>query len=301
MSLVLAPLTGRVLKELNKRKLDPVDAVPTMLPLWNKLCRDEGGGVGLARGWHVVVAGNTGLGKSLLGLNLAAAAIENGERVGYISLEMSEAQLATRLQAIVGAVDIRKLEHGVGFDLSEATKAADAVESIREDTGGCVYTNDSPIYELAGIIEAMDLLSGEYGCRFFVVDYLQLAWTGTADSLLRQITEVSHAVRKTAQQLGVVSIGISQLNRSTSAQKESPIAQGLMGGSSLENDADQVLIFDHTTYKPEADRSATVDLLLRKNRHGAVGKIPCRWDYRTLRLEEEPQAWGDLNREDNRL
>lgn len=294
---ILAPLTGKVLRQLNQQKLEPVDAVPTMLPSWNKMCRDEGGGVGLARGWHVVVAGNTGLGKSLLGLNIAAAAIRHGERVGYISLEMSEIQLATRLQAIVGASDVQKLEHGTTFDLDEANRAADAVDSVHSETGGFVITNDEPVSTLSDILEVMDLLNLEQACSYFVIDYLQLAWTGSADNLLQQITAVSHAVRSAAKRLGVVSVGVSQLNRSISSQRESPIVQGLMGGSPLENDADQVLIFDHTTHKPAPDRSATVDLLLRKNRHGATGKIPCRWDYRTLRLEEV-HDWSEVNRED---
>ena len=80
MSATFSGLTGMVLRHINKVKLDPVDAVPTPLPGWNNHCRDEGGGVGIARGWHVVVAGNTGLGKSLLSLNLAAGAIKHGHK-----------------------------------------------------------------------------------------------------------------------------------------------------------------------------------------------------------------------------
>ena len=71
---------GPTLRQFVRDAQKPVEAVPTPLPSWNAACRDEGGGVGLARGWHDVVAGNTGQGKSLFALNVAASAIRHGDR-----------------------------------------------------------------------------------------------------------------------------------------------------------------------------------------------------------------------------
>jgi hypothetical protein len=34
------------------------------------MCRDEGAGIGLARGWHVTLAARSGAGKSILGGNI---------------------------------------------------------------------------------------------------------------------------------------------------------------------------------------------------------------------------------------
>lgn len=45
------PVLGATLEEFIRDAQRPVDAVPTPLPTWNQSCRDEGGGVGLARGW----------------------------------------------------------------------------------------------------------------------------------------------------------------------------------------------------------------------------------------------------------
>ena len=90
------PLLGGTLDALLERKQAPVDAVPTPIPAWNRVCHDEGGGLGLARGWNVTVAGNTGHGKSLLALNIGASAIRHGERVAFHSIEMSLMQLTTQ-------------------------------------------------------------------------------------------------------------------------------------------------------------------------------------------------------------
>ena len=65
-AVVKAPCaTASLLKEGEPRRhfaeqAKPVDAVPTPLPTWNMHCRDDGGGVGLARGWHVTIGAATG-------------------------------------------------------------------------------------------------------------------------------------------------------------------------------------------------------------------------------------------------
>ena len=91
---------GQITKHMENLEL-PVEAIPTPFPMWNQQCRDEGGGVGLALGWHVVIAGSTGHGKSLLAIGMAAKAIMDGETVAFMSLEMSTPQLASRLYAIL--------------------------------------------------------------------------------------------------------------------------------------------------------------------------------------------------------
>lgn len=103
---------GYELAALNKAKLEWTSdmVLPTPYSAWNGVCGDEGGLTGLARGWHVMVAGNTGMGKSLVAINLAAYAVKNGEKVGIISLEMSKPQLMTRYLAIHTGLPIRKLE-----------------------------------------------------------------------------------------------------------------------------------------------------------------------------------------------
>jgi replicative DNA helicase len=282
------PLMGERLEALIREKRAPVDAVATMLPRWNRACRDEGGGVGLARGWHVIVGAASGAGKSLFALNLVATAIQHGERVAFISLEMSSAQLATRLLAIVSAMDVRRLERGAGFDERSAREAKAALDQIHERTGGVVYVNQRPMHRLADIIAAFRAEHEQHGCRVVVTDYLQLAWLGTAGSMFENIQQVSHTVRQLAVDLGVVSIGLSQFNRETTTNRgQAPTMHGLMGGSVLENDSDQVLLLDHTSYELEGLSSATVKVKLAKNRHGQQLEIPVRWDYRTLRVREQ--------------
>jgi len=75
-----------------------------------------------------------------------------------------------------------------------------------------------------------------------------------------------------------------------------------MGGSAIENDSHQVLLFDHSRFERQG-QTANTWLIIDKNRHGAVTDIPVQWDYTNLRLlprsqtiEEQEQEHGRLTR-----
>lgn len=284
------PVGEASLKALWLKNQEPVSAVATMLPSWNQMCRDEGGGEGLAHGWHIGLAGRTGAGKSIIGLNVAAHAAKKGHKVGYLSLEMSRDQLVTRSLAIVSGVPVRYLEPGKTYNEDRFQEAAQLwVDQIDQ----MLYVNPLPITTLEQVERAIRVAHEEAGVRVFITDYLQLAWVAGAKSLVDQITEVSHTIRGLAQKLKVVSVGLSQFNRETSKSKDRPDVTGLMAGSSLENDSDQVVLLDHTTYKKVSERSAIQELLLAKNRHGPIGRIAVQWDYETLRITETDERLED--------
>ena len=242
----------------------------------------------MALGWHVTVAGNTGHGKSLVALNMVHAAMKAGKRVGFISLEMSHAQLVTRLMAIVSGISVQRLEHGSGYSPEDAKSAQAFFKRQYMQNGGTMFVNTDPVSSLDEVEDGFRYLQ-EDGCKIIFTDYIQLVWAH-AKERTEQITEVSHKLRGLAAELGVVSVALSQYNRATSATKESPSPQGLMGGSALENDSDQVLLLDHSTYERTSAASATCDLIIGKNRHGSSGAIPIRFDYKTLQVTEVVEA-----------
>lgn len=285
-------LSGQKLDELLVLKQRPIDAVPTPFSQWNHRCRDFGGGVGLARGWHITVAANTGNGKSVCSLNIAHTATEHGERVGFISLEMFWTQLATRYMAIVSGEKIDLLEPGSHLDPKAHKRAQRAIEELKERTRGALWCNERHISSLDDILDAMDYLYGVRGCRTMIVDYMQLAKVIGVSDRLEAVTRISGEVRGFGHQYRLVTIGLSQFNRETSKDYDNPpTPQGLMGGSPLENDSDQVMLIDHTNYtRSKTENTARQRFILGKNRHGAVGTIECEWDYNTLRVREVPTA-----------
>lgn len=280
------PLDEESADQLVEEKLQPADAVPTPFGTWNRACRDEGGGQGVARGWHVTIGARTGTGKSVLGANLVRSAIEGGERVGFISLEMSRRQLDTRQLAIISGEPVRRLETGKHFDEHALRRAVRRVQEIRATTGGRVYRSPELLRGIADIEGAITFLrNGPPGCRFFVVDYIQLAGDPNDPA---SITDVSHRVRQLARDLDVITIGLSQFNRDTFKRGGRPTIHDLMGGTAIESDSDQVLILDHTRIERSAAPTEGWEsyLILAKNRHGPQVEIPVRFDSRTLRFTE---------------
>lgn len=271
-------LDERRLAALLDQKLRPIDAVPTPFPAWNRSCRDEGGGAGLARGWHVLAAARTGVGKSILALNIAVRAMMAGETVCFVSLEMAQPQVETRLLAIMANEPIHALEKGPFFDHDAYARASRRILEAR----GKFVTNREPIHNIDAVVRSIQFNHQVHGARFFVVDYLQLAGNPNDPE---SITTISHAIRRQARDLQVVTFGLSQFNRSTSVLKETPTVHGLMGGSELENAADQIALVDHSKVV-EGDNCWTTNLLLAKNRHGPGGDIPIRFDRRTLQMRE---------------
>jgi hypothetical protein len=306
--MVFDPIVGDTLVSLLQEKLAPIEAVPTPIPAWNALCRGAGGGIGLARGWFVTVGANTGTGKSLVALNLAAEAIKHGEVVTFLSLEMGRSELATRLMAIVSGESVVSLEQGPSFHFPAYERAAASLDDLRRDTGGYVLVNRRPLSKLTDVVACIRHYHETTGSKYFCVDYLQLAWTQATHSIHERIELVAHQLRDITHSLGITLVALSQFNRQTSANRaERPVAQGLMGGSAVENDSHQVLLLDHSRWERRGDEADTW-LIVDKNRHGGVQDIPVRWDYRTLRLvprvpnaEESEQIHGRASRLMGRL
>lgn len=277
-------LTGATLDAILTEKLANIDAVPTMLPDWNALCRGGGGGVGFARSWMITIGANTGTGKSLIGLNLAAEAIKHGEVPTLISLEMGRSEMATRLMSIVSGESVTLLEQGSSFDGAAYERARESLNAIRRATGGHVLVNRRPISKLTDIVACVKHHVETFGSRYFIIDYLQLAWTANAHTIQERMELVSHQIREMTHQHNIVTVALSQFNRQTSAMREErPVAQGLMGGSAIENDSHIVALFDHSRFVRYGNYADTW-LIIDKSRHGPVADLPVRWDYRTLRL-----------------
>lgn len=293
-------MLGEHLMELMKKKLQPIDAVPTCLPTWNQVCRDDGGGVGLARGWHIILAAASGKGKSVGACNLAAAAAVRGERVTYITLEMSQGQLETRLLSVASGVPIRMLEQGKDFNEAAFREACRRMAEIHETTGGLVSVNRRIIRQLPDILDAIRYNYEVHGSRYFILDYLQLAWVGRADDLYTRIVEVSGAVANLAHDLPAVHVGLSQFNRDTTKGNPRPAKEGLMGGSSLENDADQVVLLWRPPLeegeREDEGRERRMVALIDKNRHGMEVEVEMFFDRANLRIREryphEEPSWA---------
>lgn len=270
--------------ELIHQRTRPVEAVPTPWRSVNAICRDDGGMQGLAAPWLITLGGPTGAGKSIALGNILATAIRSGATVGLISLEMLQRQTYTRFLATVSDTPVVQLERGPKFDPGAMRDAVGAVRKIRDDAGGEILTSDRRIFGLAGVLDAMRELA-DRGADLIAIDYLQLA---ANQNDARTITEASQRIRNLGFELDVVTVNASQFNRDPFRDGRKPTIHDLSGGSSIENDSDQVWLLD-TSERQRAEPPRTgfyLSLNVKKNRHGPVVDVPLFFDTRTLTMTE---------------
>lgn len=278
-------ISGDTLTRLKTEIQQPISAIATPWETWNRACRGRGGQMGLAHKWHVMIAGRSGHGKTMVALNIAASALKQKEKVMFVSLEMDQLELSTRLMAMISGTDMSRLEPGRYFDSYEYDKAALALDELKEQ-GGELLMNRRPVNRLADITSSIRWGYEYHGARTFVVDYLQLSRPDGRQEVWDIASAASEQIRRQAKELGVLTIGISQFKRATSTEGDKrPEIEGMLGSSSLENDADQVVLIDHSRYSRNGSE-AELFLLLAKNRHGPAAEWPTTFDYRTVRMRE---------------
>ena len=272
------------------RQMEPVDAVATPFPKLNQECKGDGGRQGLAYGWHVVLAGATNMGKTNMAINLACHAVREGHAVMFVSLEMARHQIQQRVYAILSGRDSDEFARGsVNATMPGILSAMEERVTLSAGLPPLMLVNDRPIRNIYQIAGRLDEFRDRYNCRVFIVDYLQLCDTGLDEDRRKQVSEISATMMTYAHQHNALTIGLSQLNRFTTRDKgQSPEVEGMTESSSLENDADLVLLLDHSKYEKDMTRPwlHRTWLKIGKNRHGGKGLVPIEWNWKNYSVRE---------------
>ena len=281
-------LVGSSLETIGESITHHVPSIPTPFPKWNDLCGEEGGREGIAQSWLVVLGGADGSGKSYLGVNLAAHAVLQGKKVGFINFEMTKVGLTQRYLAILSGFPKYQMEHGKHFKLEAWLKAQHVADTIYNETGGMILTNDSGVFNLDDITTAYAKMANK-GCEMICIDYAQLVQVKGQDGIFQRSEAVANQLRVLTHEYGMVSVVISQFNRDGKKLGDTPPSRHyLQGGSAWENNANQILLIDHTLRQRDKKNNCIwTRLWVDKNRHGeAPVEIPVKWDLNNMRWEE---------------
>lgn len=308
--IVFDALDRATLERMAEEKSRICDAVPSGFALWDQCCGDEGGEIGPAHGWHVVIGGATNTRKSLFALNVFSAAVHCGERAAWLSLEMSQIQNVTRALGVMTGLPVREMQHGQHFRPETWAAAADYMEELQADTGGLAHFNREYISTLEDVERSVLYLYEYLGVRTFVVDYMQLAYVKNAKDQIDRVTETSKMLFGLSHRHRLRTFGLSQITREASNLMATPRPSNCIGGSAIENDADQVVMMDHSRDRRSSCSGLMVDgvqgrmpvfsregvAVLSKNRHGPKPiDIPVFFDANNLRITQrdtlEGQEW----------
>jgi replicative DNA helicase len=281
---------------------DPSDAIPSPWPTLNRHCGGFGGGHGFAPGWYVVLGGSTGAGKSLAALNVATKALLSRWKVGFVTLEMSPEQLQTRLWSMLFGVEVSKIQPGRWYDPREAERLKGLVRDALTDWPGAAFrVNEVRLRNLPDMLDLMHQWREGWGIQVFVVDYMQLCRVPDETETHKRIQAVSAEVCDFAHETKSLVLGLSQFHSMARRNRDHPpTVDSLYGGVDLGNDADLVLLLDHSRYEKDqaSPHLARTYLIHGKNREGPLSDdIPLLWDYRNLTareaLPDEEALWPE--------
>lgn len=231
-------------------------------------------GGGLSASDVVIVAAQTGAGKSAFVLQLATNIAKQNIPVAFVSGEMSDKENGMRL--LSQAAKFFNLNSATHIDEQELKFLNQWLEALKPLP---IYF-DSTTFDLQSLARSLRRLVASTGIKVLVIDYLQLFKVSKGDQKQRteRIAEVSQEMKRIAMELGIAVIEVVQFNRE-GAKSIKATMYDLDGSSQLEKDASLIFIIDR-----DGD-SAEVSLRLVKGRNTGKFEIPGSFTGMTLNFQ----------------
>ena len=221
----------------------------------------------------ILLAARPSMGKTVIGLNIAQhAAVRQNVPVAIFSLEMSTAQVVSRMLCAEAMVDASKLRTGQ-LDRNDWEKIANAIGPLSEAP---IYMDDTPGISPAEVRAKCRKLKLEKGLGLIVIDYIQLmSGSKRTDSRQQEISEISRALKGIARELEVPLIALAQLSRACEQRADHhPMLSDLRESGAIEQDADLVgFIYRDEYYNPDTEKKGIAEIIIAKQRNGETGTV----------------------------
>ena len=224
----------------------------------------------------IIIAGRPSMGKTSFAMNIAEHAAISGEHpVAVFSMEMPAEQLAMRMIASLGRIELQKLRSGrlAEQDWPRITSAVSLLNQKRH-----LFIDDTPALTPTEVRARARRLKREHnGLGLIVIDYLQLMRVqNNAENKATEIAEISRSLKALAKELDVPVIALSQLNRGLEQRPDKrPIMSDLRESGAIEQDADVIMfVYREEVYEPEKEEvKGMAEILIRKQRNGPIGSV----------------------------
>ncbi len=225
----------------------------------------------------IIVAGRPSMGKTAFALNIAEhVAVDNGLPVAIFSMEMSGAQLTSRILGSISRVDQHKMRTGRLSD-EDWSRLTEAIGRLNEAP---VFIDETPALTSGEVRSRARRLRRQCGkLGLVVVDYLQLMSGNNAkaqENRATEISEISRSLKAMAKELDAPVIALSQLSRAVEQRTDRrPMMSDLRESGAIEQDADVILfIYRDEVYHPEKpEAKGRAEVIIGKQRNGPIGTV----------------------------
>ena len=235
---------------------------------------------GLAPDQVTMIGARPGMGKTALALNIAVnAAKRSGKTVAFYSLELSQAQLRTRMLARETGIALIKLVHDDLTD-SERHRIAEAAASLNTSN---IIIDDNPATTVADMTAQCREI-GNLG--LVIIDYVQFLCCAQSsrEKWQRTVSEVSLSIKQMAKALNVPVVCTSQLSRSLENRVDRRPILNDFRDTALEQDADVIIglyleNYYCTKYGLTCENPHAAEAIVLKNRRGQTGTVKLCVDF----------------------
>lgn len=241
---------------------------------------------GAQRGESWIIAGRSSMGKSSLAQTLCLNMARAGETVAYVPVEGSRHALMCRLLAIYTGVGLQPIRTGKlhPTDYPKLAHAGGVIAALNLS-----IIDETNWTKIRAKIYMLKLKEPTLAAVF--IDYLQLIEASKNFSTRdreREVAFLSADAKRTAKELNLVMVLLSQLNRDPDKRKDHrPILSDLRESGAIEQDADVVLFpYRPAYYGEKTDFATDAEVAIGKNRDGAVGTCDVKFDLDCVRFGE---------------
>ena len=238
---------------------------------------------GLTNGHLILPAGFTNMGKSAFAIQLCYNALKNGNKVGYISMELTAGDIAERMIALSERFSTDELRT-LGSITPDQLATLDSVANEMRELPLVVM--DRPTWSVNEIRAEARRLKRK-GCKLLVIDLLGKVSVDTKkqDSRARELELVAVHTKALAKELDIPILGCVQLNRQSVYDSQAELHH-LKDSNGLAENADEVLILDRRNPKINDFK---LFVKVRKSRRGSNhSDIPFKFNpkHQSFRYEK---------------
>ena len=243
---------------------------------------------GFQSGDMIVIAGRPSMGKTIVGLNIAAHAAAQGISVGLFSLEMSAEQLTLRL--------LTSESHIPHQNIRNASLSSDQWMSLTKVAGRLseykLFIDDTAGIDIMTLRARARKLKAQHNVQLLIIDYLQLLHGGNKrhENRHQEVSEISRALKALAKELGIPIIALSQLSRAVDSRLDKrPMLSDLRESGAIEQDADLIMfLYRDVVYNPDTEHPSLAELIVGKQRNGPTGVVYLQHLKDIMKFEDAP-------------
>lgn len=241
---------------------------------------------GLHNGALIVIGGRPGMGKSILGEMIARTNASRGLSVFIQSYEMNASEIVSRGISASQSIPMDKITKA-----NLTSSELDLVTQHSAIRSGWKMTISTASVTADRLIAKAKAHKRKNGLDLLVIDHLHLMPLENTNNAVAEIGKITASLKRAAMEMQIPIVLLAQLNRgSAGAVVRQPTLTDLRASGGIEQDANIVLLLHRPGYYDDQANPSDAEIIVAKNRNGAVGTIACGWRGDCVRFQDFPDS-----------